>query len=64
MERETLEKLERKWIEKQLRYKLPRNRVDRASEGGFIWWDAVVDVKRSHCKTICNFEKPIFCYGE
>ena len=39
-ERETLERLERKWIEKELRNKLSRNRIDRASEGGFIWWDA------------------------
>ena len=39
-EREALEKLERKWLEQELRYKLSRNRVDRASEGGFIWWDA------------------------
>ena len=40
LERETLEKLERKWIERELKYKLSRNRIDRASEGGFIWWDA------------------------
>ena len=39
-EREALEKLERKWLEKELRYKFSRNKVDRASEGGFIWWDA------------------------
>ena len=39
-EREALEQLERKWLERELRYKLNRNRVDRASEGGFIWWDA------------------------
>ncbi len=38
-ERESLEKLERKWLERELRYKLSRNRVDLASEGGFIWWD-------------------------
>lgn len=39
-ERESLEKLERKWLERELRYKFSRNRVNRASEGGFIWWDA------------------------
>jgi hypothetical protein len=39
-EREALKKLERKWLEQQLRYKFDRNRVNRASEGGFIWWDA------------------------
>ena len=39
-EREALEQLERKWLERQLKYKSARNRVDRASEGGFIWWDA------------------------
>lgn len=39
-EREALEKLERKWLERELRYKLSRNRVDRALGGGFIWWDA------------------------
>lgn len=39
-ERETLEKLERKWIERELRYKFSGNRINRASEGGFIWWDA------------------------
>ena len=40
LEREALEKLERKWIERELRCKLSRNRIDYASEGGFIWWDA------------------------
>lgn len=39
-ERQALEQLERKWLERKLRYKLARNRVDRASEGGFICWDA------------------------
>jgi hypothetical protein len=39
-EREALEQLERRWLDRELRYKLARNRVDRASEGGFIWWDA------------------------
>ena len=39
-ERETLERLERKWIERELRYKFSGNRIDRALEGGFIWWDA------------------------
>ena len=39
-EREALEKLERKWLERELNYKLSRNRVDRALGGGFIWWDA------------------------
>ena len=39
-EREALEQLERKWLERELRYKLSRNRVDRALGGGFIWWDA------------------------
>ena len=39
-ERESLEKLERKWLERELKYKLSRNRVDRALGGGFIWWDA------------------------
>ena len=39
-EREALEQLERKWLERELKYKLSRNRVARASEGGFIWWDA------------------------
>ena len=40
LEREALEKLERNWIERELKYKLSRNRIDRASEGGFICWDA------------------------
>jgi hypothetical protein len=39
-EREALEQLERKWLEQQLRYKFARNRINSASEGGFIWWDA------------------------
>lgn len=39
-ERESLEQLERKWLQQELRYKLAKNRIDRASEGGFIWWDA------------------------
>ena len=39
-EKEALEKLERKWLERELRYKFSRNKIDRASEGGFIWWDA------------------------
>ncbi len=39
-EREALEQLERKWLERELRYKLSRNRIDRALGGGFIWWDA------------------------
>lgn len=39
-ERETLERLERKWIERELRYKFSGNRINRASEGGFILWDA------------------------
>jgi hypothetical protein len=39
-EREVLEQLERRWLERELRYKLTRNRVDRASQGGFICWDA------------------------
>ena len=39
-EREALEQLERKWLERNLRYKLSKNRVDRALGGGFIWWDA------------------------
>ena len=39
-EREALERLEREWLKRELRYKLARNRVDRASEGGFICWDA------------------------
>ncbi|MEN9518729.1 MAG: hypothetical protein RLZZ381_1317 [Cyanobacteriota bacterium] len=39
-EREVLEQLERKWLERELRYKLARNRVERASQGGFICWDA------------------------
>lgn len=39
-EREALEQLERKWLERELRFKLARNRVNRASQGGFIWWDA------------------------
>ena len=39
-EREALEQLERRWLERELKYKLSRNRVNRASEGGFICWDA------------------------
>lgn len=39
-EREALEQLERKWLERELRSKFARNRVDRASQGGLIWWDA------------------------
>lgn len=39
-EREALEQLERKWLERELRNKFARNRVDRASAGGLIWWDA------------------------
>lgn len=38
--RESLEKLERKWLERELRFKSHRHRVTRASEGGFILWDA------------------------
>lgn len=38
-EREALEQLERKWLERELRSKFARNRVDRASAGGLIWWD-------------------------
>jgi hypothetical protein len=36
-EKEALEQLERKWLERQLRYKFT---INNASEGGFIWWDA------------------------
>lgn len=39
-EKEALEQLERKWLEQQLKYKFARNRINSASEGGFIWWDA------------------------
>lgn len=39
-EREVLEQLERRWLERELRYKLAKNKVERASQGGFICWDA------------------------
>jgi Argonaute PAZ domain len=39
-EREALERLERRWLGKQLRRISEKHRVDNSSEGGFIWWNA------------------------
>ena len=38
-ERDVLEKLERRWLGNKLRQGGRQNRVDRCSEGGFIWWN-------------------------
>ena len=39
-EKEALERLERRWLGARLRQISPKNRVQKASEGGFIWWNA------------------------
>ena len=40
-EREALERLERSWLEKQLRnlFTKSQSKIERSPEGGFIWWN-------------------------
>ncbi len=40
VERIALERLERRWLGNRIKRIAENNRVDRASEGGFIWWNA------------------------
>lgn len=37
---EALERLERRWLEKTLKQKSNKNRIERHSTGGLIWWNA------------------------
>ena len=38
-EREALERLERRWLQRNLNQKSDKNRVERFGAGGFIWWN-------------------------
>ncbi|MGF1490707.1 MAG: argonaute PAZ domain-containing protein [Prochloraceae cyanobacterium] len=39
-EREALERIERRWLEKRLKQGSKKNRVERYNFGGLIWWNA------------------------
>ncbi len=39
-EKVALEKLERRWLRMQLRSQGEKHRIENASEGGYIWWNA------------------------
>ncbi len=40
VEKQALERLERRWLGKEIRQRSKKNQVENASEGGFIWWNA------------------------
>ncbi|MGF1590739.1 MAG: argonaute PAZ domain-containing protein [Pleurocapsa sp.] len=40
VEKQALERLERRWLGNEIRQISERNRVEKSSEGGFIWWNA------------------------
>ena len=40
VEKQALERLERRWLGNKIREISHKNRVQKASEGGFIWWNA------------------------
>ena len=40
VEKQALERLERRWLGNKIREVSHKNRVQKASDGGFIWWNA------------------------